>query len=345
MGTENPDVWARTAEINFGNNEVTRHEFYGAFEHADGVETSAFDAVARLPGRAVCVFRVGFKTDRDHNLFMEKYGGMETIKMGDREVQIKVRDRTIDLTRVRIQHFKFNDDLSLLATRLRHYGSVSRIFWDTYQDRSLPKWNGIKTGVVNVDMEIHKNIPSYINFGSYKHPLMVAYAGQMPTCRMCESTTHVLAECPKLANKVAAPSTHSKGPNGARSYSSVVTHPAQPRPTPSGGEPQAKSTTAPVVDAEGFTVIAKRSARGAIISEKVHEVARAIPDGSKTFSEAESDADDSSTHSSSERPMPPKKKKTSESREYRDQQKQVSKKKNDNPPDVHPEGSEKKTSM
>ncbi len=48
------------------------------------------------------------------------------------------------------------------------------VFWNTYQDRSLKRWNGIKTGVFNVDMDIHKGIPSYITFGSYKDPLMVS---------------------------------------------------------------------------------------------------------------------------------------------------------------------------
>ncbi|KAI9550928.1 hypothetical protein GHT06_001738 [Daphnia sinensis] len=50
-------------------------------------------------------------------------------------------------------------------------------------------------------MEIHKGIPSYITFGSYKDPLMVSYAGQMHTCRMCDSPTHVLANCPKQPHK------------------------------------------------------------------------------------------------------------------------------------------------
>ncbi|KAI9550770.1 hypothetical protein GHT06_004557 [Daphnia sinensis] len=170
MGTETPNVWARTVQISFGNTEVTRHDFYECFEHSGDVEASAFDAVLRLPGQAVCIFRIGFKT-------------VESVVIGNRYFRINARDRSINLIRVRIQHFKFDDDLNQLARRLRDYGSMSRIFWDTYQDRSLPKWNGIKTGVVNVDMEIRKNIPSYINFGNYKLPLMVSYGGQMPTCR------------------------------------------------------------------------------------------------------------------------------------------------------------------
>ncbi|XP_045034572.1 uncharacterized protein LOC123475645 [Daphnia magna] len=44
MGTESPDVWPRTAEISFGNTEVTRHEFYECFEHDSNESDSIFDA-------------------------------------------------------------------------------------------------------------------------------------------------------------------------------------------------------------------------------------------------------------------------------------------------------------
>lgn len=110
---------------------------------------------------------------------MVKYVEKQSLMIGDREVRVYVRDTTINLIRARIQHFTFDYDLSQLARRMRDYGPMSWIFWDTYQGRSLPKWNGIKTGVVNVDMEILKNLPSCINFGSYKHPLMVFNEGQM----------------------------------------------------------------------------------------------------------------------------------------------------------------------
>ena len=139
MESETPDVWPRTAEISFSNAEITRHEFYECFEHSDSESGSLFDAVSRLPGRAVCVFRVGFKTAKDHTDFLKKFTTKESVTIGDTEFRIRVRDRSVDLVRVRIQHFKFNDDLSLLDKRLREFGLVSKIFWDTYQDRSLPK--------------------------------------------------------------------------------------------------------------------------------------------------------------------------------------------------------------
>ena len=176
---------------------------------------------------------------------MSNFSLKESVLINGKQVSIRVRDRTQNLLRVRVHHFKFNDDLGLLLVRLRQYGTVNRIFWDTYQDKQLPKWSGIKTGVVNVDMEIHDNIPSYINFGSYKHPLMVEYAGQMKTCRLCDSQLHVSSTCPKLTHQLGS-KTLSKPVAVARSYSSVAAQPAFNKPSTSGWQTKTGGKYVPI---------------------------------------------------------------------------------------------------
>ena len=242
MGSEEPDVWPRTVEISFGKVEVTRHEFYECFE-PQGVAASAFDAVVRCPGRTVCIYRVGFKTDEDHRAFLNAYSSRETVSINGKQVNIRVRDRTLNLIRVRVHQYKFSEDLGLLATRLRQYGSVTRIAWDTYQDRQLPKWCGIKTGVVNVDMEINENIPSYINFGSYRHQLMVEYAGQMKTCRLCDSQYHVSNTCPKLATTFKQTAYQATTPRSTISIGGV-----QNKATTSGWHTRKGGRTVPSVE-------------------------------------------------------------------------------------------------
>ncbi|EFX65603.1 hypothetical protein DAPPUDRAFT_333018 [Daphnia pulex] len=270
MGSESPDVWPRTAEISFSNTEVTRHEFYECFEHDSNESDSIFDAVSRLPGRAICVFRIGFKTVNDHIEFLNKFSAKESVVISGKEVKIRVRDRSVNLVRVRIQHFKFDDDLSLLNKRLREYGVISRIFWDTYQDRSLPRWNGIKTGIVNVDMEIHKSIPSYITFGSYKEPIMVSYAGQMHTCRMCDSPTHVLANCPKQPLRTTVRKPQETGPIG-------------------GGQ----MPIAPTVDADTFPELAQRPTTSTVVVlDGAPEDPISKPDGTESSSDTDADAED-----------------------------------------------------
>lgn len=332
MGSESPDVWPRTAEISFGNTEVTRHEFYECFEHDSNESDSIFDAVSRLPGRAICVFRIGFKTVNDHIEFLNKFSAKESVVISGKEVKIRVRDRSVNLVRVRIQHFKFDDDLSLLNKRLREYGVISRIFWDTYQDRSLPRWNGIKTGIVNVDMEIHKGIPSYITFGSYKDPLMVSYAGQMHTCRMCDSPTHVLANCPKQPRSLTNTSTISKGPIGTRSYSSVLLTNRGPfrttvrKPQETGSIGGGKMPIAPTVDANTFPELAQRPTTSTVVVlDGAPEDPISNPDGTESSSDTDADAEDTNCVGSSIASKSVKKKKMKQTREFRDQQKQSKK--------------------
>ncbi|KAK4030305.1 hypothetical protein OUZ56_023307 [Daphnia magna] len=95
MGTESPDVWPRTAEISFGNTEVTRHEFYECFEHDSNESDSIIDAVSRLPGRAFCVFRIGFKTVKDHIEFLNKFSAKESVVISCKEVRIRVRVKIV----------------------------------------------------------------------------------------------------------------------------------------------------------------------------------------------------------------------------------------------------------
>ncbi|KAI9550943.1 hypothetical protein GHT06_004471 [Daphnia sinensis] len=330
MGTESPDVWPRTAEISFGNTEVTRHEFYECFEHDSNESDSIFDAVSRLPGRAFCVFRVGFKTVKDHFEFLDKFSAKESVVISGKEVRIRVRDRSVNLVRVRVQHFKFDDDLGLLNKRLREFGVISRVFWDTYQDRSLPKWNGIKTGVVNVDMEIHKGIPSYITFGSYKDPLMVSYAGQMHTCRMCDSPTHVLANCPKQPRSLTAPSTISKGPMGTRSYSSVLTNRGTDKTNRKAQEAEpiggGQMPIAPIGDAVSFPELTQRPKMSTVVVlNKAPEDPISKPVEAESLSDTDSNAEDTSCVDSSVASKSVRKKKMKETREFRDQQKQSKK--------------------
>lgn len=207
---------------------------------------SAFDAVVRLPGRTVCIFRVGFKTDEGHREFLSNFCNKPAVTINGKEIAIRVRDRTLNLIRVRVHNFKFSDDLGALEVRMRQYGRVSKAFWDTYQDRTLPKWSGIKTGVVNVDMEIHDNIPSYIKFGSYKQPLMIEYAGQLKTCRICDSTFHISSVCPKLASSAAPQHQPIVQAGTSGSYSRAVVQPAPSKSLSSGWQTKVGTKTVDV---------------------------------------------------------------------------------------------------
>jgi hypothetical protein len=135
-------------------------------------------------------------------------------------------------------------------------------------------------------MEIHKGIPSYITFGSYKNPLMVSYAGQMHTCRMCDSPTHVLANFPKQTRSLTNPSTISKGPIGTHSYSSVFLTNRTPvrttfrKPQETGPIGGGQMPIAPTVDADSFPELAQRPMTSTfVVLDEAPEDPISKPDG------------------------------------------------------------------
>ncbi|KZS00243.1 Uncharacterized protein APZ42_003544, partial [Daphnia magna] len=86
---------------------------------------------------------------------------------------------------------------------------------------------------------------------------------------MCDSPTHVLANCPKQPSSLTTPSTILKGPMGTRSYSSVLTNRGtvkivrKPQETgPTGG---GKMPIAPTVDADSFPELAQRSTMSTVV--------------------------------------------------------------------------------
>ena len=107
-------------------------------------------------------------------------------------------------------------------------------------------------------MELHADIPSYINFGSYRHPLMVEYAGQTKTCRLCDSPCHVSYVCPKLAPKLVPAGTARNPVGPPRSYSEVVTKPAK-KPSTSGWQTRQGNKYVPTEEPVISTTVAQVS--------------------------------------------------------------------------------------
>jgi hypothetical protein len=99
----------------------------------------------------------------------------------------------------------------------------------------------------------------------------VSYAGQMHTCRMCDSPTHVLANCPKQPRSLTNPSTISKGPIGTRSYSSVLLTNRGPvrttvrKPQETGPIGGGQMPIAPTVDADTFHELAQRPTTSTVV--------------------------------------------------------------------------------
>ncbi|KZS08463.1 Uncharacterized protein APZ42_027536 [Daphnia magna] len=118
-------------------------------------------------------------------------------------------------------------------------------------------------------------------------------------CRLCDSPTHVLANCPKQPRSLTTPSTILKGPMGTRSYSSVLTNRGtlkivrklQETGVTSGG----KMPIAPTVDADSFPELAQLSTISTVVVfDKAPEDPISKPDEAEFISDTDADAEDTS---------------------------------------------------
>ncbi|KAI9550907.1 hypothetical protein GHT06_004528 [Daphnia sinensis] len=91
----------------------------------------------------------------------------------------------------------------------------------------------------------------------------------MHTCRMCDSPTHVLANCPKQPRSLTAPSTISKGPMGTRSYSSVLTNRGTDKTNRKAQEAEpiggGQMPIAPIGDAVSFPELTQRPKMSTVV--------------------------------------------------------------------------------
>ncbi|KAI9550931.1 hypothetical protein GHT06_001741 [Daphnia sinensis] len=136
----------------------------------------------------------------------------------------------------------------------------------------------------------------------------------MHTCRMCDSPTHVLANCPKQPRSLTAPSTISKGPMGTRSYSSVLTNRGTDKTNRKAQEAEpiggGQMPIAPIGDAVSFPELTQRPKMSTVVVlNKAPEDPISKPVEAESLSDTDSNAEDTSCADS----------------EFRDQQKQSKK--------------------
>ena len=114
-----------------------------------------------------------------------------------RELTVVIRDSNVEEKFVRIAGIPQNLDLGVVQTRLREFGTVIDIRWERYRtvEGDDVMYPVLATWMI-VRMTVTKNIPSYVNIGSYR--AIVKYEGQRPTCRLCDDESHFSNTCPRI---------------------------------------------------------------------------------------------------------------------------------------------------
>jgi len=114
-----------------------------------------------------------------------------------RVINVVIRDSNVDEKFVRIAGIPLNLELGVVQTRLREFGTVIYMRWKRYRtvEGDDVMYTVLCTWMI-VRMTVTKNIPSYVNIGSYR--AIVKYEGQRPTCRLCDDESHFSNTCPKI---------------------------------------------------------------------------------------------------------------------------------------------------
>ena len=106
------------------------------------------------------------------------------------EVTLQGPGQGVKVLRVRNLPIEVSTEAVMLC--LGQYGQVFEVREERYPRGSC--YQGLLTGTRFVRMAMKRAVPSYVRISGVE--ARVFYAGQKPTCQICESTEHLRANCP-----------------------------------------------------------------------------------------------------------------------------------------------------
>ena len=189
-------LWPCAVDLDFGN-PSTRYPIVVGHYFLFKCKVPKDDIIAIAPVFQVRnqIIRVTFKNEALCQEFLSRHGGEITFIHEDKEIKVEVRDSNVRFKFVRLSQFPMTMDLRTISMRLREFGVIHDIKWETYKNLSGGNlYYPVGNGWVKAKMILEKNIPSFISLGRYR--AMVKYSGQLPTCRICDSENHFSEHCP-----------------------------------------------------------------------------------------------------------------------------------------------------
>lgn len=141
------------------------------------------------------VARITFSNEAESETFLNQHGGLSHHDLEEKRVQVIIKDPGVQEKFIRIADFPVNVNLDIVKTRLREFGTVLNIRRERYKATEEHDYIECYNGFITVRMTLNQPIPSYLMIGDYK--VYVRYSGQLQTCRVCNQTGHLGAQCPK----------------------------------------------------------------------------------------------------------------------------------------------------
>jgi hypothetical protein len=177
------------------------------------------------------VARLTFTTEALCKEFIEKHGGVKNVEIEGKATKVIIRDSNIVERFVRITGIPYSLDEGIIKRRFREFGEVFETRWEKYHVAGDEFLYPVLSSWLIVRMSIERDIPSYVTIGEYR--AIVRYQGQPPTCRTCDSRSHMGKDCPSSFRARRVVLTGPVGGNPIPPQATKISHVAETAPTSS----------------------------------------------------------------------------------------------------------------
>ncbi|XP_069946825.1 uncharacterized protein [Cherax quadricarinatus] len=126
------------------------------------------------------------------------------------DVHVRMVDVSRQYTWVKLRNVPFEADATDLRSVFRRYGVIHMAKQGMWVAGA---YVGLPDGSFTLKMSLCHAIPSYVYLDDFRTQVMVSYAGQRRTCRLCGEYDHMAAECGQRgqARRPAGGSTNDDG--------------------------------------------------------------------------------------------------------------------------------------
>ncbi|XP_069949566.1 uncharacterized protein [Cherax quadricarinatus] len=139
---------------------------------------------------------------------------VEQYQDGCVDVNSAIRVRLIDVSRhytwVKVRNVPFEADEADIRNVFERYGTVHLATAGTWVDGAYAGW---PEGTFNLKMTLRHPIPSFVILDDFRTQVMVYYAGQRKTCRLCGAYDHMAAQCERQQQRQVADRRTERGPD------------------------------------------------------------------------------------------------------------------------------------
>lgn len=128
--------------------------------------------------------------------------------VGTPAVRVRMIDISRHFTRIKLRNINFEADEEDIRRVFEEYGTVHLAQHGKWVSGA---YAGLPEGTFTLKIILRHPIPSYVYLQNFKTQVMISYAGQKRTCRLCGEYDHIAVSCGKR-QRVPGPAAEASAP-------------------------------------------------------------------------------------------------------------------------------------